>query len=259
MNTQKCGPLEARRVFRLRPYKHFGAGGAVFALFLGILIFLPINPVFPLLIAGGVAFGLYYYLESRLLVITCPYCRKDININTPWQCGFQGCQNLNVDEFPFVHECEHCHYIPKAYVCHHCGKTIFMTSDPQQMHAAKRLENLELPVKVVIKDLAQDKVSTQKDKIGDLQHDLEVATLEKKIEIVKKMPADAPAIKGETDRIKERIQNKIQNGKTALQTEMEELAKIRADFPNDPDMQLELQKIVQQAVFDEIQRMSGGF
>ena len=256
MNIQRCQPLEARRVFNLRPKIHIGIGSVVFAALLAILIFL-INPGIAVLVAGIIAFAVYYYLESRLLVITCPYCRKDINTNTPWQCGFKGCHNLNVDEFPFVHECgdRDCHYIPKAYICHHCEKPIYLTTDQQQMHAARRLESLEHPVKVVIKDLAQDKASRQKDEIGDLEHELGVTTLKKKIEIVKNMPADAPVVKTDAQIMAERVRRGIENGKTLLELEVELLADARKQYANDPDMLFEMEKVIREVIFNEKDRM----
>jgi hypothetical protein len=247
MNIQKCQPLEARRVYKLRPYKNFGAGGGVFAVLFICLIFF-INPLIAVLIAGVMGFGVYYYLESRLLVITCPRCGKDINTNTPWECGFQGCQNLNVDEFPFVHECEKCHFIPKAYICHHCGKTISFTTDPQQLHAAKRLENLELPVKVVIKDLAKDKASKQKDEIGDLEHELGVTTLKKKIEIVKNMPADAPVVKTPLETAMEEIESYANRGMTDLEAETLLMAKADVDFANDEHKRAQKHALLRDAV-----------
>lgn len=249
MNIQKCQPLEARRVFRLRPYKHFGAGGGVFAVLFISLIFL-LNPLIAVLIAGVLGFGVYYYLESRLLVITCPYCKRDINTNTPWECGFQGCHNLNVDEFPFVHECEKCHFIPKAYICHHCGKAVFFTSDTQQLHAAKPLENLELPVKTVtvIIDPTKDKVLKQKDEIGDLQHELGVTTLKKQIEIVKNVSATPPVAKSPLETAMEEIESYASRGMTDLEAETLLKAKADVDFANDKHKCAQKYALIEEAV-----------
>jgi len=234
MNIQKSEPLRARRVFELRPYIHFGAGGGVFLLLLIILIFF-INPLIAVLIAGGLGYAVYFYLESRLLVIACPRCGKDINTNTPWECGFQGCKNLNVDEFPFVRECEHCHYIPKAYMCHHagCNKPIFLTTDRQEMHAARRLENLELPVKIVVIDPTKDKALMQKDQIGDLEHELGVETLRKKIEIVKKMPTEASATKTPEQILDDEITMEVNQGMALMDIEQRHKAKADIEFAND--------------------------
>lgn len=230
MNIQRCEPLKARRTFELRPYIHFGAGGGVFLIILILLIFI-INPLIAVLIAGGTGYAVYYYLESRLLVVACSHCRKDINTNTPWQCGFQGCQNLNVDEFPFVRECETCHYIPKAYQCHHCGKTISLTTDPQQLHAARRLENLELPVKIVVIDPTKDKVLQQKVEIGDLEHELGVETLRKKIAIEKNKPVTTSVAKTPDEILEDEIVEGIKHDDTLHDIERRLKDKEDAKFP----------------------------
>lgn len=254
MNIQDCTALGARKAYTLRPYKHFGWGAVAFIpIFTGLIFIL--NPLVAGLIAGGLAFGLYFFLESRLMVIECPNCQQDINVNTPWECGFKGCRNENVDEFPFVHECEHCHYPPKAYVCHHCGSHIFLTSDRQKIHAAKRLEfpkPVPPPVNTVtvVLDPAKDKEIAQKIEKRDLQHELDVATYKKKIEIVQKMSAESPQTRTESDAIKERILKEIQKGKTYYQVELEELAKVRAECANNPDMLPEMENLVREAVFN---------
>ena len=199
MNIQDCTALGARKAFTLRPYKHFACGGGVFLVVLlsGVFFY----PLIAIIVAGIFAGGVYFYLESRLLVIECPSCGRDINTNTPWQCGFKGCRNENADEFPFIHECEHCHYPPKAYVCHHreCGQLIYLTSDRQQIHAAKCLTAPEpvkviVKTKVIVKDVVGDKIATQREEVRDKEHQLKLTTLDKKIDIVKKMPSEATPV-----------------------------------------------------------------
>lgn len=237
MNIQRCEPLKAKRAFRAMPYIHFGISGGLFAVAFAGLVFLNVNLLLALLVAGIAAFGLYLYLESRVLVITCPYCKRDINTNTPWLCGFKGCHNLNVDEFPFVHECENenCRYIPKAYICHHCEKPIYLTTDQQKMHAAKRLENLGLPVKTVtvIIDPTKDKVLKQKDEISDLQHELGVTTLKKQIDIVKNVSVNAPAAKSPAQILEDEITMSINQGMTLYDIENRLKAKAEIEYAND--------------------------
>jgi hypothetical protein len=73
-------------------------------------------------------FKVWYY---RAILIECDLCHKKIGTNIPWICGFKQCRNDNVDEYPFVHRCEHCGAEPKAYMCHHCDTEhlIFLTPD----------------------------------------------------------------------------------------------------------------------------------
>ncbi len=251
MNIQKCEPLEVRTVYELRLRKHIGRGSAVFAVIFIPAIFVlnswsAILIVF--LIAGGLGYLLYFYLESRLLVIACPRCRNDINTNTPWECGFKGCKNLNVDEFPFVRECEHCHYIPKAYICHHgkCNNPIFLTTDKQELHAARRLENLELPVKIVkiVIDPTKDNALRQKVEIGNLEHELDVETLKKKIAIEKNKPVTGSVTKTPDEILEEAVLQGIKNADTLYNIEKRLKAKEAAKYPaGSPELEKEYAKI----------------
>ena len=45
----------------------------------------------------------FYILWDRVIRIRCKGCGKTIRTNTPWVCGFKKCENVNADEFPFVH------------------------------------------------------------------------------------------------------------------------------------------------------------
>jgi hypothetical protein len=69
----------------------------------------------------------------------CNHCERKIATNTPWVCGFCQKKNERIDEFPFVHRCEHCGAEPKAYKCHHsdCRKLIFLSEDQQEINYAK--------------------------------------------------------------------------------------------------------------------------
>jgi hypothetical protein len=257
MNIQRCQAIDARKVFKLRPYKHFGAGGGLFAAVFAGLIFYNVNLLVAGLIAGILGFGLYYYLESRLLVINCPHCKKDINTNTPWECGFQGCENLNVDDFPFVRECEKCHYIPKAYVCHHCGKPLYLTTDQQQAHAARRLNEVKPPVK--IKDEIGEKIATQKEEVRDLEHALKKTTIEKQIEIVKNKPAVPPPVKPEHQVILDRIRKAVENGEAVIGLERHLMEEAREKYADDPEGLAEMEKNIQEAIFNEKERRPPGY
>jgi hypothetical protein len=200
---QYCTPTGARLVFKLRPYQNFAIGIATFVL-ICLLLLLFLNAW----VASGIAFlpsfGLYFFLESRAFIIKCPSCKKIIDTNTPWLCGFKSCRNENIDhQHPFIHECEHCHYIPKAYECHHCGKPIFLTTDKQKIHMAKFLVGQER-VKVK-RDVLGEKVATQKEEVSDLEHILKTETIKKQIRITKKPPAP-PVIKSAEQALQDEIE-----------------------------------------------------
>ena len=73
-------------------------------------------------------FAVLWVLHVKGGTIKCDHCPQYIAINTPWICGFRGCRNDNVEEFPFVNKCQ-CGAEPKAYQCHHCTQLIFLGSD----------------------------------------------------------------------------------------------------------------------------------
>lgn len=260
MNIQDSTALGARKAFWQRPFKHFGWGIAVFIPVCFVLM-IYLNPFVAAGLALIPAIFIYFYLESRLIVIECPSCQKDINTDTPWLCGFKGCRNENVAQFPFIYECEHCHYPPKAYVCHHCGRLVFLTSDRQAAHAAKRLDPGPPPVKtvVVVKDVVGDKVATQKEEIRDLEHKLKKTTIEKEIEIVKNKPSVPSPIRPEVQIIVERVRRGVENGKTLIDLERQLNEEARAAYPNDPDAQAEMEKNITEAIFREKERTSGSF
>ncbi len=274
MKIQRCGPLDVREVYRLRPYRHIGTGvgiaaGFFFLLLFGINLTTPIGVLIAALVACGLGFGFYYYLESRLLVITCPHCGGDINTNTPWECGFKKCRNENVDQFPFVHECGNpeCRYIPKAYICHHekdgkpCGKPIFLTTDQQALHAARRLEFKEPPVKtvVIVKDVIGDKIATQKEEVRDLEHVLKKAEIEQQIKTVKRKPTVPPPLRSE-DQIKvEMLRKAVASGQSIidLKKKLDEEAHVK--YAGDPEGLEEALKNNAEVIFAYKERTSGGF
>jgi hypothetical protein len=248
MNIQDCSPLKARHVFKLRPYKNFG---------IGLVVFAPI--CFPLLlcvnvwVASGIAFlpalCLYCYLESRVIVIECPSCGKDIDTNTPWLCGYKQCRNENVDhEHPFINECEHCQYIPKAYECHHCNRLIYLTTDRQQIHAAKCLVAPEpLKVRTVVKDVIGDKVATQKEEVRDLEHQLKRTVLEKQIEIEKNKQG-APVTKTPEQELEDEIGMDVNQGMSLYAVEQRLKAKADVEFPKDEHKRQQKYALIERAI-----------
>jgi hypothetical protein len=208
------------------------------------------------------AFWFFYVRERRLIVIECPSCGKDINTNTPWECGYKGCRNENVDEYPFIRECEVCHYIPKAYVCHHhdCQRLIYLTSDRQQLYAAKQLNPAPPPVKKepIVKDVIGEKIVKQKEEVRDLEHDLKKTTIQKQIEIVKNKPIVPPPATTEAQTIIERVRKGVNNGKTLIDLERQLMDEARAAYPNNPDELESMERVIREIIFNERERRPGG-
>ncbi len=232
-NQQHCPPAAARQVFKLRPYKDFALGvGAFLVLLLPLLLFLNLS------IAGGIAllpaFCLFFFLESRVIIIKCPHCRQNIDTNTPWLCGYKGCRNENTHHhYPFINECEHCHFIPKAYACHHCGKPVFLTTDRQNLHMAKCLD---VPVPAQ-RDAADTKLVVQQEEVRDLEHELRKTALKKQIEITLNTPVTPPpsATKTPEQAIEEEITTAIRSSMTLHEVERRMKAAARLECAGDED------------------------
>ena len=131
--------------FKLRTLQNWAFCMGGFALW--ALLFAPF-PFRWLMYAVGIAIAVYilfFVLDKRASLIDCPHCGKKVATNTPWVCGVGACgrNNLNVDDFPFTHRCEHCGVEPTAYQCHHadCGKLIFFSEDQQAQNYARCLSS----------------------------------------------------------------------------------------------------------------------
>jgi len=212
------------------------------------------------LLAAVPAFALFLYLESHLIVIECPSCGKDINTDTPWLCGYKNCRNEDGVRFPFIYECKHCHYPPKAYVCHHCERVVYLTSDKQLEHAASRLESPKIPAPVAVaKDPAKDKAARHAEDLRDAEHELKMARYKKDIEIVKNKPTTPPQVRSENQSIIDRVRKGVEGGKTLIDLEGQLLDEARAAYPDDDDKLQEMEKAIREAIFREKDRLSGGF
>jgi hypothetical protein len=130
-------PLSGRLRFKLRPLTNWLFCSVVFAAVAFALVqFIPSAAVW-FADAGAIAILFYlnfFVLDVRSIRMRCPHCRGKIETNVPWVCGECRAKNQRIDEFPFVHRCEHCSAEPKAHKCHHCGELIFLTEDTRRQN-----------------------------------------------------------------------------------------------------------------------------
>lgn len=186
-------PLNARLWFKSREWVtvvvSVAAGGVLF-LFLWLCgLYVWAAAIIAFLAALGLKFC---YLDLLVLEIKCPNrkCRQLIDTTTPWRCSFDPKnehRNENTDEFPFINECERCHKIPKAYVCHHCQTPIYLSRDRDGTLYARRLTDLK-PDRIKVEavneaDPREEKVAKQNEELQDLEHQYEVTKWERKIKI----------------------------------------------------------------------------
>lgn len=251
MNIQNCPPLEARRIFRARPLKNVGIGALIFCAIFSLVFWLNVIVVlvFALVIAGVV----YFYLDSRVIFIQCSHatCGKIIDTSTPWLCGSKQCRNENTDEFPFIHECGTCHYVPKAYQCHHCGKLIYLSQDHQQIHAATCLvapEPVRVKTVVVVKDVIGDKKAMQRDEIDDLEHTLKKTALKKEILIHENRPIAWATPDDEATQLEKDIDKDIARGMSLFKIEEKKYAEAQIKFAHDPSMLAKEREFIERAI-----------
>lgn len=74
-----------------------------------------------ILLAGAIFCG----RERSTVVVRwdCKACTKRLESTVQWTCGSCGRNNRRLS---FLHKCEHCKAIPKAFACYHCDATIFL-------------------------------------------------------------------------------------------------------------------------------------
>jgi hypothetical protein len=131
--------LTARSRFRQRHLRNWCKAICIFAaVALVFALCIPSLEWFGDIAAGIVLWHLLFHVWDKEPVwIRCNQCAKLIETNVTWICGFKQCRNEAIDEFPFVHRCQHCGAEPKAYECHHCGKLIFLTDDELRQNYAR--------------------------------------------------------------------------------------------------------------------------
>ena len=147
------------------------------------------------------AYWLFNFLGTRPIGFDCNHCGKYIASNTPWVCGFCKKTNLNANDFPFVHKCEHCGNEPKAYKCHHigCGSLVFLTKDRLETNFAYCLNS---PVEIPKPDERAEKLKTDQERMQDKKIELETAKLDEELKQIKER-IEGPKIKTPYEQKKE--------------------------------------------------------
>ena len=187
-----------------------------------------------LVLIGVLYYVFFYVLQNRAVGIDCPHCHKYIATNTPWRCGFCHASNRRVNEFPFVHQCEHCQAEPKAYQCHHCKELIYLGDDRLDHSFATCLN-------APTQDSVQEEISKQERERRDLQHKLLKARLTAELNAVEKI-ANPAAEKSPHEKMQERLRER-----RATKIELARFAKSAKEenaeeFKDDPD-ELERQNL----------------
>lgn len=137
--------VDAKAELSKRSLKNWGLCILMFVVWAVLAAFFLPSPVNLVADVVGIAVAynfLFYFLERRHLLISCPKCKRKVATNTPWVCGVCKAENRNADEVPFINPCGTCGSTPKAYKCHHkarkrvCGNLIFLSADEQKHNYA---------------------------------------------------------------------------------------------------------------------------
>lgn len=237
---QTVDPLSARQWFTWKEPITWASSIAVFT-FVFFMLTLFADGFLAFLIAFAVAFCVHFFvLDKRVLGIVCPHCGEYIETNTPWICGNKDTPHRNdrVNDFPFIHQCQQCGFIPKAYQCHHCLKLIFLSEDKQQTAYAKCADILPKPEP----DHAVEKVGKQNEEKRDLLHELDVTKIKGDIKEAKSRIEPPPKAKTAFEELEEYYKGMMGNDDAAKKWH----AAIDAEFPNDPDEREKRHRVVDQ-------------
>jgi len=247
---QTCNPLHARQWFKAKPWVNILATGIAFAILLFILTYF-LDFWLAITVSSVVSCSFFFfYLELQTITIICKGCRRPVETNIPWYCGYCHCKNENVRSFPFINECKKCQQVPKAYKCHHCEELIFLTHDPQTEYFARRLTAEEL-VPPIPEDKIGKKVAVQAEDVRDLQHEFKVTRLKTHIEMEKRRKIEPEEISLYDELFKhyEAVYEKGMARDAAIEAVREI---IRKKFPNQPEIAERHIAKFDQVVADEI-------
>jgi hypothetical protein len=230
--AQPCDLLKARAWFKMR-------GGVNWVVTIGF--FIPVYFVLMLIFGTIIAFAastaaalalFFFVLDKRAVKILCDKCQKPIMTNTPWVCGFCKAANNNVDDFPFIHRCQHCSAEPKAYKCHHCGELIFLTDDQLKANHAFCLGT---EVQLVPPPPAPDEAAHQKREVETLQHQVIVARLTAELNKVKNQ-AELSKKKSPEQKIEESLTEHLASNMAGFRAARNVKMALAEELKDDPDL-----------------------
>ena len=139
-------PVSARQYFKRRVLQALIVISGIFILLVTVfswLASLMFQGFIPLLIgnalAGLIAYYAYVIWNKQPMRIQCFSCGGIVLCKTPWVCGECGHENWDVGKTTFLDDCASCHIKPKAYLCHHCDKPMFLSEDHDTTNPARRV------------------------------------------------------------------------------------------------------------------------
>jgi hypothetical protein len=101
-----------------------------------------LNDFILLIVLAGLGCIAAYVAYKWPSTFNCPHCGRFISSQITWFCGFCKVQNpepKGVSSFSFLDRCPKCQSVPKAFICFHCGKSIFLDNDNDDKYPAYHL------------------------------------------------------------------------------------------------------------------------
>jgi hypothetical protein len=253
MTMQRCNRLHARFWFRWRePVNWVISIGLFVVVFQVLAAFFGVH--FAAAISIAAVFCLFFFvLKGRAIGIRCPRCTKPIDTNTPWICGYKQCRNENVDDYPFVHRCQHCGAEPKAYECHHCQELIFFTEDCLRINYAKCI-NLPAKPKALTTDGDVEEIDSLDKGIQISERKLKKAKIDVELKTFDEI-LNPPKPKKQRDILQEDFENyhdRNMSGADIVQSKKAENAVKYQDDPAELERQNALVDLWAQNNFDKL-------
>lgn len=131
-------------------------------------------------------------LTLRPLRLFCERCDAYIPSDMVWVCSYCNFENRITQIYSFLNKCQNCKRPPKSYVCPRCTSVNFLDRDSDGSHpawGAHALPNAAPTAAMVEEDPLEKKRREQLEEREDLQHQIEVARLNERLQELKSSTA----------------------------------------------------------------------
>jgi hypothetical protein len=184
------------------------------------------------------------------LNLFCDRCGKHVPSSLPWRCGYCDGENDGAAFATFLNKCRTCKRPPKSLQCPHCAHLLFLDSDRNTSHPARKLAPLPVPPTDGERESERLRIrsTTRLEAKEDLEHELMIARLNEQLHHVRQSIAPKPPEPPEPPPLpppvpptpRERLQQSLEEHKlvTVAAHEMadQEYARIDAVHKNNPKL-----------------------
>jgi hypothetical protein len=122
-------------------------------------------------------------LRRKPLRLFCEHCGMFIPSDLMWLCGYCNHENVRTKLYSFLYKCQKCKQPPKALVCPHCEKIIFIDGSKDGRHAARKAGAMPIDTE---DEARLRKARLQEERKADLEHEIVVTRLNAELAALKK-------------------------------------------------------------------------